>query len=120
EAFATAHPADTAPFAGTVIETDDYTVDALQMDHRTPSLAYIVREQPRLNVDTARLTALGLRPGSWLRDLKEAREGETPEIEIAGVRYERSALRQDLLVATPGDSIAYLTDFLLDEAAMQR
>ncbi|HEV8190406.1 MAG TPA: MBL fold metallo-hydrolase [Ktedonobacterales bacterium] len=120
EAFATAHPADIIPFTGTVIEAGDYTVDALHMDHLTPSLAYIVRERSRLNVDAARLAELGLQPGSWLRELKEAREGEEPEVAIDGSRYQRAALRRELLTATPGDSIAYLTDFLLDETAMQR
>jgi ribonuclease Z len=119
EAFATAHPEERLPFTGTVIASDDYSVDALQMDHHTPSLAYIVREHPRLNIDTARLAELGLRSGPWLRDLKNEREGEDSEVEIDGTRYERAALRRDLLVATPGDSIAYLTDFLLDEVAMQ-
>ncbi len=120
EAFATAHPEERLPFTGTMIATDDYSVDVLEMDHHTPSLAYIVREQPRLNIDTVRLVEMGLRSGSWLRDLKNEREGEDSEVEIDGTRYERAALRRDLLIATPGDSIAYLTDFLLDEAAMQR
>lgn len=120
EAFATAHPEERLPFTGTVIETDDYSIDALEMDHHTPSLAYIVREHPRLNIDTVRLAELGLRSGPWLRDLKNEREGEDSEVEIDGTRYERATLRRDLIIATPGDSIVYLTDFLLDEAAMQR
>ncbi len=90
------------------------------MEHLTPSLAYVVREKSRLNVDRAKLAALGLQPGPWLQHLKDRRLGETMTLDINGTSYELAALQTTLLVESPGQSIAYLTDFLLDEAALER
>jgi len=124
EAFAIAHPAPLADDERLppplIIATPEYTVEALAMDHLTPSMAYVLRERPRLNVDTERMAALGLRPGPWLKLVKEAQPDEPPTILIGETPHELAALRAALLVATPGDSLAYCTDFLLDEAAMQR
>jgi len=87
------------------------------MDHMTPSLAYVLRELPRTNVDSARLAALGLAPGAWLQQLKAGSGGV---ITIAGVEYDGDTLRAALLSSTPGDSLAYCTDFLLDNTAAAR
>jgi ribonuclease Z len=121
EAFAYAHPTGAHSREGDrVLDTVDFTVDALQLDHLTPSLAYIVREKPRRNIDTAKLAALGLRPGPWLQQIKAPHISEAPDIEIDGALHNRAALRAVLLVETPGDAVAYLTDFLLDDAAQSR
>ena len=121
EAFATAHPEGVRARAGSLIlDAPAYTVEAFQMDHQTPALAYVVHERPRLNVDEARLTELGLAHGAWLRQLKEWEPGEGAEITIAGTPHDVGKLRDVLLVETPGDSLAYLTDFLLDEPAHAR
>ena len=70
-------------------------------------------------VDRERLRASGLPSGPWLRALKAGEEG-AEWIEIDGGRYAASALREDLLVESPRESVAYLTDFLLDEATFER
>ncbi len=124
EAFAVAHPAPLAageqPTHPFIITAPDYTVAALAMDHLTPSMAYILRERPRWNVDSARLATLGLPPGPWLKVVKDAQPDEQPTLTIGGVPHDLAALRSALLVGAPGDSLAYCTDFLLNEAAMQR
>ncbi len=120
EAYEHAHDAGTRPFAGTLIDEPAFTISALHMDHHTPCMAYIVRESPHLNVDTARLAEMGLPAGPWLRRLKEPAPDEDPAVEVAGARHDLAALRAALLVETPGESLAYLTDFLLDEAAQER
>jgi ribonuclease Z len=100
-----------------VLEEDDFTVEALTMDHRTPSMAYRVSEKTRWNIDPAAMAALGLRPGPWLKALKDPRE--LPDEALVDGRP-AGELRERLLVPTPGDSVAYLTDFLMDEAAVER
>jgi ribonuclease Z len=121
EAFAAAHPQPARPLTSAVIiDTPEYSIEAYQMDHLTPSMAYLVREKPRLNVDTSRLAALGLRPGGWLQAIKTPQAGEAPSIEIDGTAYLLADLRRDLLVETPGQSLAYLTDFLMNQQAQQR
>jgi ribonuclease Z len=119
EAFGQDHDEGAVPCHSTLLDTAQYQLQALAMDHRTPSLAYIVREKPRQNIDTARLQQLGLRPGPWLKQLKDAAP-EVTTVDVAGQVRSVAELRQALLVETPGDSIAYLTDFLLDELALGR
>lgn len=120
EQFALAHALpDTPP--GLLIDTPVYSVSALQMDHRTPSLAYVVREKPRQRVDPVWLTELGLRPGAWLQLVKAPPAPDDPEtVTIEGAEHNLAALRAALLIESPGDSLAYLTDFLLDEPALER
>lgn len=119
EAFAISHDEGTQPYDRTLCEGAGFIVEALTMEHRTPTLAYIVREKPRRNIDTSRLASLGLRPGPWLKELKESPDSSDTVV-IDGITRLKDDLRKELLVETPGDSIAYLTDFLLDEPAMER
>ncbi len=119
EAFAVAHDEGAQPYVRTIWEGAGCTVDAVTMDHRTPTLAYIVREKARRNIDTSRLPSLGLRPGPWLKQLKES-SSSAEVVVIDGATHSMAELRERLIVETPGDSIAYLTDFMLDEAAMGR
>jgi ribonuclease Z len=121
EAFAVAHPLPPLPRSGDLLlQTPEYSIHAYQMDHLTPSMAYLVREKPRLNVDTERLAALGLHPGAWLQLLKAPREDEAPTLELEGTTYALADLRRALLTETPGQSLAYLTDFLMNPPAQDR
>jgi ribonuclease Z len=113
EAFAVRHAeGNEAALAG-----PGYTVESLLMDHGTPSVAFIVKETPRVNVDPTRLAALGLRPGPWLQRVRGPQTEGDEEVVVQGTARRLRDLQEALLVVTPGDSVAYLTDFLLDEAA---
>ncbi len=120
QAFAEAHPQPAQPATPAIIDTPEYTVQAFQMNHLTPSMAYLVREAPRLNIDVSRLDALGLRSGGWLQAVKMPQPGEAETLEIDGKTYPLADLRRALLTETPGQSLAYLTDFLMDEPALER
>lgn len=118
DAFETAHEEAAVVREGALaLEEDDFTVEAMTMDHRAPSMAYRVTEKTRWNVDVAAMGALGLRAGAWLKALKDPLE--LPDDAIIEGRP-AGELREKLLVPTPGDSIAYLTDFLMDESAAER
>lgn len=121
EAFAIAHEEEAQPYAHTLWEGAGCMVEAVTMDHKTPALAYIVHEKARRNIDTSRLPSLGLRPGPWLKQLKdESSASSAAGVVIDGVTHSVAELRERLIVETPGDSIAYLTDFILDEPAIER
>ena len=135
ERFALTHDEGTRPLApddlsngiaNVILDTPDYQVVCLALAHHGSSLAYVVREKPRVNVNATQLAALGLRPGAWLKTLKESASASasTPPqqsagatIEVDGKIFTLTDLQRDLLTESPGDSIAYLTDFLLDEEA---
>lgn len=120
EAFAVAHPAGEGRRAGPIITTADYTVAAIDLDHGTPCLGYLLREPPRRNVDPSHLAALGLTPGPWLRAVRELRQGEPVTVEVAGEQRPLAELRAALLSEAPGASLAYLSDFRLDTAELAR
>ena len=90
------------------------------MDHYIPCLAYVARERPRLNVDVGTLAGMGLTPGRWIQWLKDPQRGDDEEITADGGTYRLGELRRRLLVSTPGSSLAYLTDFGLDDPAEQK
>lgn len=114
ERFSIAHDEGSAIRTVEILKTPDYSVEAMLLNHRGPSVAYLVREASRTNLDTSRLAGLGLKPGAWVRKLKEATD-EQEVLTVDGQDYRVGELRKQLLVETPGDSIAYVTDFLLDK-----
>lgn len=118
ERFTLRHPhAETGPLPF-IIDEKDYTVRAIALKHYGVSLGYRVDEKSALNVQTDRLAQMGARPGPWLKDLKS--DSEEATIEIEGQTFDREKLRRELLRETPGASIAYLTDFLLDGETFDR
>ncbi|MEM7234342.1 MAG: MBL fold metallo-hydrolase [Planctomycetota bacterium] len=118
EAFATAHSEGTTPAVGPLLSTPEFAVSAIQLEHNGPSLGYVVREAPRRNLDTSALADHGLRPGPWLQTLKD--KPEILELEIDGEVRNLDELRRALLVERPGESAAYLTDFVLNESTIER
>ena len=120
EAFAHAHFDGHRPYDHTFLGGPGFTVDAELMDHGTPSVAYVVRETPRVNINTGKLAELGLRSGPWLLRVRRTRTEEGETITVNGVQRSLRELQEELLKETGGESVAYLTDFLLDEAAMDR
>jgi ribonuclease Z len=120
EAFAQIHEEGERSFTGTIHEGPGFTIEALLMDHGTASVAYVVRETPRLNFNTGRLAEMGLRPGPWLQTVKQPPATPDESIDVEGRTYRIQELRDKLLTMTTGESIAYLTDFRLDDAAMDR
>ena len=112
EGFRVAHPLPERPrHDRVIIDGGAFTVEAMLLDHGTPSAGYIVRERPRVNVDTAKLAAQGLAPGPWMKRLRGKAAGPDETIAAGGVQHSLAALQAELLVTTQGDSIAYLTDF---------
>lgn len=116
EGFATEHPVEESPHNDTVYTAGGFQVTVCRINHGTTCLAYVVCEDERLNIDTAALRDLGLQPGPWLRAVKDLDTSADTTFEIDGTAYRVGALHDRLLTTSPGDSIAYLTDFYLDTA----
>lgn len=68
------------PFEGgephKIFETDDYEMFSIPTMHTVPSVAFAIHEKERWNVDPAKLKRLKLRPGPWMKELKETGEAE--------------------------------------------
>lgn len=96
-----------------ILETKEYKIQAHLLNHQIPSVAYLVEEKEKQNIDTQKVIEMGLSMGAWLQEVKN---GTLSEIEIQGKKYEVAELRKDILQITKGQNIAYLTDFLWDDA----
>lgn len=108
------------PFHGVVFADPVVTVEAAPLDHKVTSMAYAVTERTHLNVRSDVLEAMGIRPGRWLNALKAAvragDDADTPIEVAAGDRRPLGALREALLVETPGQKVAYVVDTLFSPA----
>lgn len=119
EQFKTLHSEGTSPYLSVIYSTEDYSVEAILLDHKGPSVGYLVREPSKTNLQLSRLSELGLKPGPWVRELKEATDPSQTLI-VDGRAFAVADLQAKLLVESPGQSIAYVTDFLLDSATHDR
>ena len=122
---------ESRPFDGTLYETAECTVTAAHLDHRIPCLGFALTEKTRLNVRPERLAETGIPAGRWLNQLKEAVRnglpGDTPILaEWREDGKPRSAtstverLREQLLVETSGQKLAYVVDTLFNHHNLQR
>lgn len=113
EAFAYDHAIPVIPCSGIIYENTAIEVKVIHLQHHGPCCGYIVREKPQCNIDSGRLSDLGIPPGPWIRHIKERSGPDT--LQIGNKTFSRDALHAELCRISKGQSIAYLTDFLLDE-----
>ncbi|MEM0969679.1 MAG: MBL fold metallo-hydrolase [Verrucomicrobiota bacterium] len=103
---------------GVIWDEPAFCLASVILEHHGPCVGYVLREKARQHIRAERLADLGLRAGPWLRELKE---GNDVSVEAGDGRiFSQEELRDELIVKEEGDSIAYLTDFLPDEAAFSK
>ena len=124
-------PLPSRTFSGVLVDTPEFVVTAAHLDHRIPCLGFALTEKTRLNVRPEALTALGVPAGRWLNQLKEAvRNGSRDEAPIVAewrangmaqtARFTVGALRDQLLIETRGQKLAYVVDTLFSRANLER
>jgi ribonuclease Z len=114
-------PQPEADLADTVLEIGALRLRAALLDHGTPSLGFALEETVHLNVRRSGLEARGLPTGAWLGALKDAVARGLPDDhpvpvfarprEAAGAPSQPLGALRDLVGVTPGQRLAYLTDF---------
>ena len=111
------HPTPLDPFPlsnGVIHREPGFLVRATELDHRTPVLAYAFEPRRKLKVRRDKLEELGVKPGPWLQQLKKAyMAGRWEERIPLGDAREPTVdeLAEALLLAEPGDTLVYATDF---------
>ena len=90
-----------------------FDVNAIELDHGIPSMAYALHEHARTNVDMEELAKMDLKPGPWMQALKDASSHDESVVRAGDADFRTGDLRERLLRETKGESIAYLTDFIL-------
>lgn len=123
-----------APFTGTILDRDDLAVKAVFLDHRVPCLAFCLHEKLRINIMKNVLAEMGLEPGRWLREVKDAlRRGVPVDGTVSAPAIERGKdgeimwesiglgdVAERAVRITPGRKIAYVTDALFTEENTRR
>lgn len=118
EGFVQRHDAGTVPHTNRpAYRGRCFDLGAIELDHGTPSMAYIVREDDRSNVEPGRLGELQLQPGAWLKVLKDPATPDEAELDVNGEVHRAGELRAQLMRISHGDSIAYMTDFMLKKGS---
>ncbi len=118
------------PFDGILVDNDEYTVTTAHLDHRISSMGFALTEKTRLNVRADKLAALGVPAGRWLNQLKRAVRAEMPaqtEIvaewredgQLRSRTFSVGQLRDDLLVETRGQKLAYVVDTIFTRPNME-
>ncbi len=96
---------------GIIHSTDSYFISCIELDHKTPVLAYRVSEYDMLSVDRKKLNESGLEHGPWLQELKEwAVDPVHEKLLIDGKEHYCKDLVH-LLKEKKGDSVVYMVDF---------
>jgi ribonuclease Z len=106
---------------GVLLDEPAMRVRAVLLDHEIPCLGLMLEEKNHVNVWKNHLAGLGLAPGPWLRELKQAVLSgaadesviEAPAALGTGARVHRlrlGELRQRVLHIVPGQKIGYVTD----------
>ncbi|NLT71592.1 MAG: ribonuclease Z [Verrucomicrobiaceae bacterium] len=117
EAFTPAHRQPDQPREGTLLHRGaSWRLEGRLLPHGLiDSVAYRLAESPRLNIDAAAMKRNDYLPGPWLRRIVDATADEEETlVEVAGRSLRVGELRRELLVTTPGMSLAYLTDFRVE------
>lgn len=115
------------PFRGRLLEAESFTVDAVHLDHRIPSMAFAFQEMTHLNVRASELEQIGAPPGRWLNELKlairagvdDATKIEVPTRTGEGTpnrHWSVGELRDRLVIESPGQKIGYVVDTIFSQA----
>lgn len=111
----------------TVIETARYNLEAAVMDHGgIPCLGYALKEPFHVNIRKGSLSKKGYVPGPWIGKLKEiiltGRLDEEVSVPTrSGISVMRAGdLKEELVIVTRGQSIAFVTDIAFTEKNLER
>ena len=119
EAFDIAHFDEPRPTPHYLVDTAVYEVECRKLDHGTPSLGYLVREKERPRVRKPVLTEHGSSPGAWLGVLTDRSISDDQLLEVNGTQHRVGVLRDQMVEWLPGQSIAILTDFSLEDSGLE-
>lgn len=117
-----ASPADGFP----VLEDPMFTVKAIALNHRIPSLAYALEERFHINVNKQKLHEAGLPVGAWLKNVKEYLwQGRTDDFRFTATLYDEhrrqdhefvlGEVKERFMTISRGQKIVYVVDARYDE-----
>jgi ribonuclease Z len=112
-------------FDGILYSEPAYRVSAVILDHRIPCLGLSIKERFHVNIIKEGLKRLGLAPGSWLSEFKQALYRRTDpgavfEVNSPGRpsirKFKLGNLAEQIARITPGQKITYITDVVYSDS----
>ena len=117
------------PFNGILYEEPGFKVTAAILDHGIPCLGLAIKEHFHINIIKEGLKDLGLEPGPWLANFKQAlyhQSNPDTKFEVRSGRqgktrhYLLGELTDKIARITPGQKISYITDVVCNQSNSQR
>ena len=87
----------------------------------TPCLAYVLEEPDVARVDKQAVSRLGIKPGAWLRELRERANSQNAqgEVELDGRLYPWRELLDSCVNTEKGERYAYITDSIFNKVSVK-
>jgi ribonuclease Z len=104
---------------GIIYEEPAFAVRAVILDHSIPCLGLSIKEHFHVNIKKTGLHTLGLEPGPWLGDFKQALYSQAASDSKFRVKWGREKKEKQFILGdltnkiariTPGQKISYITD----------
>jgi ribonuclease Z len=112
-------------FDGVLYSEPAFRVSAVILDHRIPCLGLSVKERFHVNISKEGLNRLGMEPGSWLSEFKQALYRRTDPAAVFEVnfpgrphkkKFELGDLAEQIARISPGQKITYVTDVVYSDS----
>lgn len=106
-------------FTGDLLVNEaSFTVHTAILEHRIPCLGFSIKEKCHVNIRKDQLKKMNFQPGSWLNELKQCIYTGKPDEHIlrvfSGENHDLNIslrqLKEDLVLISPGQKIAYVVD----------
>jgi ribonuclease Z len=109
-----------------LLEESTLAVYTVILEHRVPCLGFALKENKHLNIRKDQLEARRFVPGRWLNDLKKMVAENAPEDsmlsvpvgdpkEFETISFPFGELKEELVLISPGQKIAYITDTVFQD-----
>ncbi len=117
------------PFNGVLYSEPAFEISAAILDHKISCLGFSLKERFHVNILNSGLAELGLRPGPWLTEFKQALYDRKDPGSAFNVDQGRDApsknfalgeLAAKIAIISPGQKISYVTDVMDCPANRQR
>jgi len=113
---------------GILLDEETFRMHTAFLDHRIPSLAYLLEEKRHVNIMKNRLDERGLPTGPWLAQLKREVLADADDGTVFPVRRLDGSmaaptlreLKEEVLQVVPGQRVAYVTDAAWTEKNRER
>jgi ribonuclease Z len=100
-----------------------FSVSAEILDHGIPALGFAVKEKYKINIRKGVLEDLGLTPGPWIYELKQALyadQGLDEVVELSKKKFTLKELADRLALITKGQKIGYISDVAFSQSNCEK